>query len=104
MSDHRPPGALSSSSRLHVTAAATPEAADAQRDLVRRYGQAPIETADVIVALRGDGFLIETLHETLHRRDPVFILGQASGLIIYFRNLQFLWRARKGAGAPTQEG
>lgn len=28
----------------------------------------------------------------IHRRDPVFIIGQASGLFIYFRNLQFLWR------------
>ena len=30
----------------------------------------------------------------IHRRDPVFILGQAAGLFIYFRNLQFLWRDR----------
>lgn len=47
---------------------------------------------------------VTLLAYAIHRRDPVFILGQASGLIIYFRNLQFLWRARKGAGAPTQEG
>lgn len=31
----------------------------------------------------------------IHRRDPVFIIGQGTGLIIYFRNLQFLWRDRK---------
>ncbi len=30
----------------------------------------------------------------IHRRDPVFILGQATGLFIYFRNLQFVWRDR----------
>lgn len=35
----------------------------------------------------------------IHRRDPVFILGQATGLFIYFRNLQFLWRD-KGRTAP----
>ena len=28
----------------------------------------------------------------VHRRDPVFIIGQASGLLIYVRNLQFVWR------------
>jgi lipid-A-disaccharide synthase-like uncharacterized protein len=28
----------------------------------------------------------------LYRRDPVFILGQASGLVIYFRNLYFIHR------------
>lgn len=33
----------------------------------------------------------------IHRRDPVFIIGQGTGLIIYFRNLQFLWRDRKNA-------
>jgi len=30
----------------------------------------------------------------IHRRDPVFILGQATGLFIYLRNLQFVWRDR----------
>ena len=35
----------------------------------------------------------------IHRRDPVFIVGQASGLFIYLRNLQFLWRDRKAASA-----
>lgn len=33
----------------------------------------------------------------IHRQDPVFILGQAAGLFIYFRNLQFLWRDRRQA-------
>jgi lipid-A-disaccharide synthase-like uncharacterized protein len=33
----------------------------------------------------------------IHRRDPVFIIGQGTGLIIYFRNLQFLWRDRKNS-------
>lgn len=31
----------------------------------------------------------------MHRRDPVFIIGQGTGLFIYFRNLQFLWRDRR---------
>ena len=40
----------------------------------------------------------------IHRRDPVFIIGQGAGLIIYFRNLQFLWRDRKGvAVTPDKE-
>ena len=33
----------------------------------------------------------------IHRRDPVFIIGQGMGLFVYFRNLQFLWRERRGA-------
>jgi lipid-A-disaccharide synthase-like uncharacterized protein len=38
----------------------------------------------------------------IHRRDPVFIIGQGTGLIIYFRNLQFLWRDRKGENTPSE--
>jgi lipid-A-disaccharide synthase-like uncharacterized protein len=32
----------------------------------------------------------------VHRRDPVFILGQSLGLFIYGRNLYLIWR-EKGA-------
>ncbi|CAG0975690.1 lipid-A-disaccharide synthase N-terminal domain-containing protein [Geobacter sp.] len=32
---------------------------------------------------------------SIHRRDPVFIVGQASGLFIYLRNLYFILRERK---------
>ena len=31
----------------------------------------------------------------LHRRDPVFILGQAAGLVIYARNLYLIARNRR---------
>jgi lipid-A-disaccharide synthase-like uncharacterized protein len=46
------------------------------------------------------------LSYAIHRRDPVFILGQASGLLIYSRNLYFLRRHRRGSdpaasGVPT---
>lgn len=34
----------------------------------------------------------------IHRQDPVFILGQGAGLIVYLRNLYFVRReARDGA-------
>jgi lipid-A-disaccharide synthase-like uncharacterized protein len=34
------------------------------------------------------------LSYAIWKRDPVFITGQAAGLLIYFRNLHFLRRAR----------
>lgn len=37
----------------------------------------------------------------IHRRDPVFIVGQAAGLFIYARNLQFLLRERRQAGGGS---
>ena len=31
----------------------------------------------------------------IHRKDPVFILGQAIGLFVYFRNLWFVYQGKK---------
>jgi lipid-A-disaccharide synthase-like uncharacterized protein len=33
----------------------------------------------------------------IHRRDPVFILGQSAGLIVYLRNLYFVRREARDA-------
>jgi lipid-A-disaccharide synthase-like uncharacterized protein len=33
-----------------------------------------------------------------YRADPVFIIGQGSGLLIYLRNLQLVLRERKNSG------
>jgi lipid-A-disaccharide synthase-like uncharacterized protein len=35
---------------------------------------------------------------SIHRRDPVFVLGQATGILIYGRNLWFV--KRRGDAAP----
>jgi lipid-A-disaccharide synthase-like uncharacterized protein len=35
----------------------------------------------------------------IHRRDPVFIVGQGSGLFIYFRNLYLIYRERRQSTA-----
>ncbi len=37
----------------------------------------------------------------IYKRDPVFIVGQAGGLIIYLRNLQLRLRERSRANAPN---
>jgi lipid-A-disaccharide synthase-like uncharacterized protein len=34
---------------------------------------------------------------SIYRRDPVFILGQATGIFIYGRNL---WFVKRGGGTP----
>ena len=38
------------------------------------------------------------------RADPVFILGQSTGMIIYVRNLYFIHRERARAAALTEPG
>lgn len=45
----------------------------------------------------GGGLIL--LAYSIHRKDPVFILGQSTGLFIYLRNLWFL-RARPAAVEP----
>jgi lipid-A-disaccharide synthase-like uncharacterized protein len=33
----------------------------------------------------------------LYRMDPVFIVGQAAGLVIYARNIYFIWLGKRAA-------
>ena len=39
----------------------------------------------------------------LYRRDPVFIVGQAAGLLIYVRNLVLIRRESKSPPDPARE-
>lgn len=43
---------------------------------------------------------VTLLAYAVHRRDPVFIAGQAVGLLVYGRNVQMLWRTRQGQARP----
>ncbi len=38
----------------------------------------------------------------IHRRDPVFIAGQAAGLIVYLRNLKLIANEKRGAPATVR--
>lgn len=46
----------------------------------------------------GGGIVLLTY--AIYREDPVFIAGQAGGLLIYFRNLYFILQERK-LSTPT---
>jgi lipid-A-disaccharide synthase-like uncharacterized protein len=37
------------------------------------------------------------LSYALYRRDPVFILGQSAGLVVYLRNLVLVYRKKRAA-------
>ena len=49
----------------------------------------------------GGGVLL--LIYALYRRDPVFILGQAFGVLIYLRNLTFVLRERREEKAKRED-
>ncbi len=42
---------------------------------------------------------VTLLAYAVYRQDPVFIVGQLSGLLIYFRNLYFVVYAQKNSNA-----
>ena len=69
---------MASNLRLAFAAAKRPEAQAARRVLIGRYGDTPVEQADVIVALGGDGFMLETLHAALKVQKPIFGMNRGS--------------------------
>ena len=64
--------------RLAFTASDRPEALEAKDALIARYGQASPDQAQVIVALGGDGFMLETLHENLGSERPIYGMNRGS--------------------------
>lgn len=65
-------------SRLAFTASDRPEAIEARERLAERYGDCPFAQAQVIVALGGDGFMLETLHKTLATGRPIYGMNRGS--------------------------
>lgn len=59
-------------------AANTPDAQSARDDLVARYGNADPERADVAVALGGDGFMLQTLHQFMSTGKPIYGMNRGS--------------------------
>ena len=64
--------------RIAFVAANIPAAEKARRSLIRRYGATTPSRADVIVALGGDGFMLQTLHRYLGRGIPIFGMHRGS--------------------------
>jgi NAD+ kinase len=62
----------------------TEPAQAALAELTRRYGASSAEEADIIVALGGDGFMLETLHRTLDRGVPIY--GMHRGTVGFLMN------------------
>lgn len=63
---------------LAFVASSTPEAELAARRLSRFYGDIDPEKADVVVALGGDGFMLQTLHRFLGSEKPIYGMNRGS--------------------------
>lgn len=63
---------------LCFLASTSPEALAAREELIAIYGQAPQEEADVMVALGGDGFMLQMLHNTMNSGKRVYGMNRGS--------------------------
>lgn len=63
-----------------------------------RRGESIVPLAFWYLSLAGGAAL---LAYAIWRHDPVFILGQAAGLVVYLRNLILIHRPRRRAAAPV---
>ena len=73
--------------RRALLASPTEPALAAAEELRRRYEWVPIDQADTVVALGGDGFMLQTLHAQLDRRAPVVpVFGMNLGTVGFLMN------------------
>ena len=70
--------------KIAFAASPAPVAQTARAVLVGRYGDVPHEEAEIVVALGGDGFMLETLHATQELAAPVY--GMNRGTIGFLMN------------------
>jgi NAD+ kinase len=73
------------------------EAQAARRELVARYSDTRPEQADVIVALGGDGQMLQTMHRYMNNRIPIYGMnrGSVGFLLNDYREDQLLERLEK---------
>jgi NAD+ kinase len=70
--------------RIAFVASDAPAAQRARTRLARRYGDARPETADVVVALGGDGFMLTTLQRFMNSGKPIY--GMHRGTVGFLMN------------------
>jgi NAD+ kinase len=64
--------------KIAFVASETKEAQDALKKLSARYGSAPPDKAEAIVALGGDGLMLQTMHAHLNSRIPIYGMNRGS--------------------------
>ncbi|MBV8243292.1 MAG: NAD(+)/NADH kinase, partial [Hyphomicrobiales bacterium] len=76
--------ATQSFERIAFVASPIPEARDALERLADRYGNVAAKDADVIVALGGDGLMLQTLHRFMKTGKPIY--GMHRGTVGFLMN------------------
>ena len=87
----------SSTPSLAFISAATPTARVVRARLEKRYGAVKPAQADIIVALGGDGLMLQTLHRNMRRGTPIYgmNLGTVGFLMNTYKEAGLLQRLKK---------
>jgi NAD+ kinase len=64
--------------KLHFLASPSDDAQNALSLLIARYGQVEAEQAEIIVALGGDGLMLQVLHQFMRKQKPIFGMNRGS--------------------------
>lgn len=86
-----------STPRLAFVCASTPTAREAKARLEQIYGAVPTAEADIIVALGGDGLMLQALHRNMRRLKPIYgmNLGTVGFLLNTYKEANLLKRLKK---------
>lgn len=69
---------------MFFTASSSRPAKERCQALTKRYGQTPLDVADVIVAIGGDGFMLRTIHSYVGHHKPIY--GVNMGTVGFLMN------------------
>jgi len=70
--------------KAHFFSAETEKAKNSKEELIKVYGDTPLEDADLIIALGGDGSMLRALHDSFEHKKPVF--GMNCGSVGFLLN------------------
>lgn len=85
---------------ISFTASSAPDAEAAREELVSLYGDTPLEEADVIVALGGDGFMLQTLHKAMNSAKHIY--GMNKGSVGFLMNRYSTEKLHERIAAATE--
>jgi NAD+ kinase len=88
---------------LHFVAAAAPDAQAALVLLRQRHQDVGAERADIVIALGGDGFMLQTLHHFIGTKKPIYgmNLGSVGFLMNEFRETDLVERLAAAESAQV---
>ena len=64
--------------KIHFVSSNNKDAVKAKNSLIKKYKDYSIDEADLIVALGGDGLMLQTLHDNIEEAKPIFGMNKGS--------------------------